>query len=190
MGFAALHMNERFRPWYEAGLRFLYREGTTPEEDCEQNTVRREIPWDRVWEKYRPKLARRGKTMWTYWDLGYDLGGRPDPGRRKLLKALMDALGWPKGSIAFWPVAYLEDEDLFPNPDLFWRGVREARSRVVICLGKRAFRTLFPQKNLPRQNFVYNNFRVLPLPGPAEIASGGEGLKKKVLTALQGLKVV
>ena len=30
MDFAALNINERFRPWYDAGLRFLYREGDEP----------------------------------------------------------------------------------------------------------------------------------------------------------------
>jgi len=186
LDFAALHINERFRPWYDAGLRFLYREGGEPlGREPKSHDPREDIPWDRVWEKYEPVLARQGKTMWTYWDLGYDLGGRPDPRRRKLLKTVMDQLNWPKGSIAFWPMAYLQGDELLPNPDFFWRGVRKAGARGVVCLGGRAFGELFPDKDFSRQTFTRNNVRVLALPGPTEIATDSSDSMKKVLDALR-----
>ncbi|MDY7002319.1 MAG: hypothetical protein SVS15_11145 [Thermodesulfobacteriota bacterium] len=181
MDFAALRLDERFRPWHDAGLRFLYREGDEPE----GGEPREGIPWDRIWERYEPTLAQSSTTVWTYWDLGYDLGGRPNPDRRKLLKSVMDALNWPKGSIAFWPMAYLEGDELFPNPDFFWRGVRGAKARGVVCLGGRAFGELFPDEDFSRQTFTHKGVRILALPGPAEIAAGSNNSMNRVLDALR-----
>ncbi|MDY7000444.1 MAG: hypothetical protein SVS15_01515 [Thermodesulfobacteriota bacterium] len=186
MDFAALHLDERFRPWHDAGLRFLYQEGHGKfGREPKEEKGREDIPWDRVWERYELVLARRGKTVWTYWDLGYDLGGRPNPDRRKLLKTIMDKLNWPKGSIAFWPMAYLWGDELFPNPDFFWRGVRKAGARGVVCLGRRAFDTLFPDKDFSGRTFTLNNVRVLALPGPAEIAAGSSDSMKRTLDTLR-----
>ena len=191
MDFAALNISERFRPWYDAGLRFLYQEGDEPPgREPEDDRPREDIPWDHIWESYEPALARQGKTLWTYWDLGYDLGGRPNPQRRKLLKTVMDQLNWPKGSIAFWPMAYLWGDELLPNPDFFWRGVRKAGARGVVCLGRRAFGALFPDKDFPGQTFTHNNVRVLALPGPAELAANSSDSMKKVLDALREFSTI
>ena len=182
MDSAALHLDERLRPWHDAGLRFLYREGDEPEE----GEPREDIPWDRIWERYEPTLAQSSATVWTYWDLGYDLGGRPNPQRSELFHAIRNALKWPRGTIAFWPMAYLWGGELFPNPDFFWRGVREAGARGVVCLGRRAFDALFPDENFSGQTFTHNNVRVLALPGPAEIAADSTDSMKKALDALRG----
>ncbi len=191
MDFAALHINERFRPWYDAGLRFLYQEGGDPFEcEPEGHDPREDIPWERIWERYESVLPRRGRTVWTYWDLGYDLGGRPDPRRSELFHTIRDALKWPRGSIAFWPMAYLRNDELFPNPDFFWRGVREASARGVVCLGRRAFDALFPGEDFRVQTLARRGMRILVLPGPAEIAIGPNNPMKMALDALRGFNAL
>jgi hypothetical protein len=123
-------------------------------------------PWDGFWRK----VARPSATVWTYFNLGLDMlgleaGAAPSAQRRTLFRTLIRGLGWPPGSITFWPMAApaavgaaapasqrtrrpaASGRAVVPapaaEPDLFWRGVAEIEARFVLCFGARALATVY-----------------------------------------------
>ncbi|GAB7079466.1 hypothetical protein JCM14635_11390 [Megalodesulfovibrio paquesii] len=74
--------------------------------------------------------------VWTYFSLGRDLLGDPHPGRRMVLRNVLQALAWPAGSVAFWPLAVPEAGRYAINIRLFWRGLRLFGSKIVCCFGE------------------------------------------------------
>jgi hypothetical protein len=102
--------------------------------------------WPYPWDGFRERLTRPSHSIWTYLTLGADMGGTPDPERRKVLTQVMAELGWPKGSIAFWPLAVLEEGYLCENTALFRQGTEYAQASYVVCFGEEAFRLLCPEQ--------------------------------------------
>ena len=119
-------------------------------QDHRQRTVAPPIPFTRTapetWPGPWQNLHARMKTAWlcwTYWELGEDLCGTADPGRRQVLGQLISSLRRPAGTSTFWPPALPAEEGtgqsgLVPSRDLFWSGVRELGVRMIVAMGFRA----------------------------------------------------
>ena len=163
---------ETFRIWKTAGLRHILVEGggrAQPSPVAEQVSPQPSFPvsshisreasspaaslassqtspvaWPPPWDRFRERLNRSSHSIWTYLALGEDMGGNPDPERRGVLTKIMAELGWPKGSIAFWPLAVLEEGRLCENTALFRQGVEYAEADHVVCFGEKTFRLLCP----------------------------------------------
>lgn len=112
-----------------------------------------------------PKTAR---IVWTYFDLGLDMGGRPDAQRRELLKRLQAYLAWPSGTIAFVPMSELaiQSDELVARPDMFWQIVHGLDIRTIACFGQRAFRAICPRAGKGSIHFTRDDYTVHILQGP------------------------
>ncbi|MEW5772767.1 MAG: hypothetical protein AB1916_04515 [Thermodesulfobacteriota bacterium] len=189
----SLRLSERFRPWHAAGLRYLFRPAPAPAPASAAPAPRRAPaqdsgePWTGPWKAYRRKLAAPSRTVWTYADLGLDLGSRPDPERRDLFKLIIHFLKWPKGSVTFWPVAAETDHGLAPDPDRFWRGVAESQARTVIVFGRRALAMLFPEETFAPRILHARGLSVVVLPGPSDLLPDNRQAKKIVWDTLRNL---
>ena len=109
--------------------------------------------WPRPWRE-RLKATRPAPVVWTYWALGEDLCGNPNPARRELLKRLLGDLGHPAGTHTFWPAAMpaagpagVSSENatapaappaLEAHPPAFWAGLEQLKARAVVVMGSPA----------------------------------------------------
>ena len=118
--------------------------------DVLQRTVAPPIPftriapqaWPALWQNLHARM-KKAWLCWTYWELGEDLCGTADPGRRQVLGQLISSLQRPAGTSTFWPPALPADKDsgqggLVPSRDLFWSGVQELGVRMIVAMGFRA----------------------------------------------------
>lgn len=186
----SLRLSERYRPWHAAGLRYIYR----PALAAEARTAYPPMPgadsgdpWPGPWRAYRVKLAVPSRTVWTYADLGLDLGSRPDPNRRDLFRLIIHFLKWPKGSVTFWPVAAETPDGLAPDPDRFWQGVAEAQARIVVVFGRRALDMLFPGEAFAPRIFTARGLSIVVQPGPSDLLPDNRQAKKIVWDTLRNL---
>jgi hypothetical protein len=98
--------------------------------------------WPGPWQNLHARM-KKAWLCWTYWELGEDLCGTADPGRRQVLGQLISALHRPAGTSTFWPPALPAEEGsgqsgLAASRDLFWSGVRELGVRMIVAMGYRA----------------------------------------------------
>ncbi|MFO7802241.1 MAG: hypothetical protein R6V55_08115 [Desulfovermiculus sp.] len=123
-------------------------------------------PWADLWVKLHPPYA----MVWTYWQLAEDLGGSPDAQRRQLFRTILSKLGWPRGSVAFWPLSAYDGHDHHLRLDLFWSGVQAIQAQIVVVFGTPAFQALFSQT---RPSFGFTTTRsglqVVHVPGPDDM---------------------
>jgi len=122
---------------------------------------------------WRERLAktRSAPVLWTYWELGRDLCGAPDPQRRELLQDLLQELGHPPGTHSFWPVALPgRDGELEANAPVFWEGVRLLHSRAIMIMGPHVLPSLALPDNLlalrPFQQRRHQGSSLIVLPAP------------------------
>lgn len=96
-------------------------------------------PWDRCWELATQRVPRAA-TVWTYFMLGQDLLGdgedAPKVQRRQAIRRLIASLGWPRGAIAFWPLAVPLAGRYDTAMRLFWQGVQRLDATRVFGFGK------------------------------------------------------
>ena len=102
--------------------------------------------WPVDWQECLKK-TRVTPVVWTYWELGRDLYGTPDPQRREFLQELLQHLAHPPGTHSFWPLALPSrsgdgEQELVANTPVFWEGVKLLRSRAVLIMGSQALRSL------------------------------------------------
>jgi len=102
--------------------------------------------WPAAWQEQFKKI-RAAPVVWTYWELGQDLCGSPDPKRRELLQELLKSLAHPPGTHSFWPVALPDrggdgEQRLEANAPVFWEGVRLLHGRAVVIMGSQALSSL------------------------------------------------
>ena len=126
--------------------------------------------WPADWRE-RLENTRGAPFVWTYWELGWDLCGAPDPRRRELLKALLHDLAYPAGTHCFWPLALPGqggdgEQALAANVPVFWEGLRLLRARAVIIMGEQALRSLALGPLLPMQQVAYQGRLLVILPSP------------------------
>ena len=125
--------------------------------------------WQALWTQVSVPGSRPA-AVWTYAELGADLRGRADAGRRQVLQTLLGALRLPKGSHAFWP--YCLPPDNAPEPEMFLAGLTRFRPWLVLLAGGRAVADL-AGLGLPSVNFqlaACGGFRFILLPDLAEVA--------------------
>jgi len=122
---------------------------------------------------WRERLAktRSAPVIWTYWELGRDLCGAPDPQRRELWQELLKDLAHPPGTHSFWPVALpCRDGELKANAPVFWEGVRLLHSRAVMIMGPQVLRSLALPDNMlalrPFQQRRHQGSLLIVLPAP------------------------
>jgi hypothetical protein len=130
--------------------------------------------WPAAWQE-RLKKTRIAPVVWTYWELGQDLCGAPDPKRRELLQDLLHDLAHPPGTHCFWPLALPGrdggGEELEANASAFWEGVRLLRGRAVMVMGSQSLHSLaLPDRMLAMRPFQQDRYQgslliVLPSPG-------------------------
>jgi hypothetical protein len=122
-------------------------------------------------------------AVWTYAELGADLRGQADAGRRKALQTLIADLRLPRGSHAFWP--YSLPPDNAPEPELFLAGLRRFRPGIVLLAGARAAADLAGIGPLPSVNFqlaACRDLRFILLPGLADM-DATSGLRREQMLA-------
>ncbi|MEF2229392.1 MAG: hypothetical protein V3571_00530, partial [Pseudodesulfovibrio sp.] len=122
------------------------------------------------WATYLHKVSPDHKMVWTYLELGLDLGGQADPQRRAVVAELIRHLKLPPRPVAFWPVAVLQGGELRPNRELFWRGWRQWRTPHIVCFGAEALRIILPDADPGRTMHMFREFMVHILPGMGELA--------------------
>ena len=145
MGLGTLRIAEDFRPFFGAGL-------STVLDPARANDW--PAPWDVYWSKAKP-----APLVFTYAELGEDLGENPSPDRRRLLGALIGKLAWPKGTITFWPT---RTPGANPDPTLFLRGVRRLGGRAVCCFGSSSIEGLgLPEASV---SFEWRGIQMLVAP--------------------------
>lgn len=191
----SLRLSERLRPWHAAGLRYIFRTQAPAQAEADpaayQPTPRNDSgdPWPGSWKAYRCKLASPSRTVWTYADLGLDLGSAPDANRRDLFKLIIHFLKWPKGSVTFWPVAAEVPGGLLPDPERFWQGVAECKARTVIVFGRRALAMLFSEEAFAPRIFSARGLSIVVQPGPSDLLPDNRQAKKIVWDTLRSLPI-
>ncbi|MFP4168202.1 MAG: hypothetical protein ACLFSY_05055 [Desulfonatronovibrionaceae bacterium] len=177
-------MNEQVRQLQQAGVKHLFFPGTdvfsAPQRRPWQkkqptgnnSTPAHEAPACHQERELHPKLRaqiKRVPILWTYFEFPRDLFEKGNPQRRELVRGIMTALkareSWPAGSSTFWPLSGVDENGrLFPDPELFWNGVRRITPLYVFCLGPRAVQTLSPEQEFSLQPFSCGGLRIQPLP--------------------------
>lgn len=124
--------------------------------------------WPAPWQE-RLKKTAPAAVLWTYWTLGEDLCGRPNPERRALLKRLLADLAHPAGTHSFWPPALPNATDpaageLQANADVFWSGVQTLKARALVVMGSPAIKALaLPPRLRPFQQTRHNGRLIIVL---------------------------
>jgi hypothetical protein len=145
--------------------------------------------WPAPWDAFLQKVCVPSRTVWTYWELAADLSGQADPGRRQLWANMVKALGWPRGSLAFWPLAELAGGATLARADLFWRGVREIGAAKILCFGRRAFMTLFPDRVFRYATIRHKSLEIVVLPEPGQLTGGEAQARRYVWETLRALQL-
>jgi hypothetical protein len=142
---------------------------------------------------YKTSLKVPCRTVWTYWELGRDMGAEPSKARRELLKSIMKHLhetaGWKQGSITFWPVAAISAKGLVPDAERFWKGVELTGASYVVIFGRRAFEAVYPEREFEYGDFLHGERTIIVLPGPGDVLADRQGAKKVVWDALRNLDI-
>ncbi len=137
--------------------------------------------WSSIWRRYRSKLKVPSRTIWTYFELGQDMGDAPDDERRALFRRIMEALAWPPGSIGFWPVAFQCRGRLEPRRELFLRGMREAGAHTAVCFGPSAHGVLFDDQPFQLTTTTLGESTVIVLPGPKDMLGPDADKAKRIV---------
>ncbi len=142
-------------------------------------------PWADLWVKLHPPYA----MVWTYWQLAEDLGGRPDAQRRQLFRTILSKLGWPRGSVAFWPLSAYDGRDHQIRLDLFWSGVQVIQAQIVVVFGVPAFQALF-SKARPSFGFTTtrSGLQIVHVPGPDDMLPDKREMKNLAWNMLYPLR--
>ena len=137
--------------------------------------------WSSIWRRYRSKLMVPSRTLWTYHELGLDMGDAPDDERRALFQRIMRALAWPPGSIGFWPVAFQFRGSLEPRRELFLRGMREAGAHTAVCFGQAAHAILLEDQPFRLETTTLGEATVIVLPGPEDMLGPDAAQAKRLV---------
>ncbi|MDO5484262.1 MAG: hypothetical protein Q4F27_05080, partial [Desulfovibrionaceae bacterium] len=134
-----------------------------------------------------------GLVAWTYWNLGPDLCGLPEPEateretnlrrqeRRAILQRILAVLGHPLGTHTFWPcclpVAGPDGESRFqPHADAFWSGLAQLGSRGLVVMGSAAVKALeLPSTLRPKQQTRHRGHLVWVLPDVEYLLEQNDG---------------
>jgi hypothetical protein len=107
--------------------------------------------------------------LFTYFELGQDMGGAPDSLRRELLTTIIHLMRWPKGVLGFWPHTEYSGQDILPRNDLFWRGVSRLGVKRVAVFGERSLSELLPEADPKRLIQRRGDVHLLRLPSTQDL---------------------
>lgn len=97
-----------------------------------------------------------------------DLSTSPDPARQALIKGMLAALNWPKGSSVFWPMSRMDNNDLVLDLDIFAYGMEAITPVYVFSFGTQGSSLLLPDQEITvfkRYTSPYTSSPVQILPG-------------------------
>jgi len=121
------------------------------------------------WNSFLAKTPQNPSVIWTYMELGLDLGGQSDPKRSGVLKNLIAHLKWPKGTTAFWPVAALADGALQPDNRMFWKGWEQLKTPYIVCFGQEALRVILPDAQPGNTTYLLEHVTIFVLPSIVQL---------------------
>jgi len=124
-------------------------------------------PWGGFLKFAKPEA----KIVWTYMELGLDLGGQTDPKRRAVLKNLQAHLRWPPGTINFWPSSALINGALQPDGRMFWQGWELWRTPSIACFGEEALKVILPEADPSLSTHMLEHVMVYVLPPLAKLST-------------------
>ncbi|MDR3320517.1 MAG: hypothetical protein LBS77_06350 [Desulfovibrio sp.] len=110
--------------------------------------------WPSPWRE-RIAAVRRGRIVWTYWELGRDLCQNSNPGRRALFQRLITDLAHPGGTYTFFPVCVPAPQDqenpavYAPDAEIFWSALKQLGARATLIMGEAAVKALALEDELP-----------------------------------------
>lgn len=137
----------------------------------------------------RNKLLRQRKpsySLWLYKEYFLDLVDKGDQSRKELILKIMNHLKWPKGTIAFWPLFWLLQEEFLCHFDFFEYGFNKIKPTYIFCFGEECFKKLFPQESFAHnQAMEYKGSLVIALPDFKELLPDNRELKKLVWNTLK-----
>jgi len=116
------------------------------------------------WSTFLGRVPDAPKVVWTYMELGLDLGGQADPKRGAVLRNLINHLKWPKGTTAFWPVAALTGGALQPDRQMFWKGWELWHTPYIACFGDEALQTIYPDAEPGNTTYLLEHVTIFVLP--------------------------
>jgi hypothetical protein len=184
---------EPWRTWRDAGLEFILTESACPSDrsapEPPQVSEQPAPSWPEPWRTQLRRMQRSKPVIWTYLELGCDLCGRPDPQRRELWSSIIEGLGWPKGSVVFWPCSTLLQEGLHPRPDLFWKGMPHLDPTLIVIFGEPAFNALLPQAQPAFGMIRTVDPPCLYLPGPGDMLPDNRRAKQVVWEYLKTIRI-
>ncbi|MHC1712923.1 MAG: hypothetical protein AB9872_12330 [Solidesulfovibrio sp.] len=160
---SVLDVPERLRVWQQAGVHYFYlpeQAETTgdgvaerPElsDKAEPDVLADPSVWPDPWTAIFAKAPTRPRIVITYFELGLDLTGQADPRRGALWRKLIVDLGLSgKNTVAFWPVALPEEDQLIPRIDIFLAGLARLAPGVLAIFGTQAAKVVSPCFTAPQ----------------------------------------
>lgn len=149
-----------------------------------------EVRWDEPWTTYLQRVPNPCTTIWTYWELGGDLSLEPHQGRKAILARLIRKLGWPKGSIGFFPVNEVSGHKPLAKAPMFWAGVKKVGAEHVFSFGRRSLMTICPDRTFRYGSVTLGNVRLHILPELDDLVSEQRDAMFLVWNALSSIKIL
>lgn len=128
------------------------------------------------------------RVLWTYWELALDFGDEPSPARRMLCASILKHLPC-KEVTSFWPLSERQGTTMVARPGLFWQGLRMFGASHVLCFGRRASMTLFPDRPYAHGLMRHGQLNVIILPGFEDMLPDNRQAKALAWELLKDLSV-
>lgn len=141
-------------------MRTRQQQAQQPQQQAAQPAANFAGPWADFLKHAKPEA----KIVFTYMELGLDLGGQSDPQRRAVLKNFQAHLRWPAGTINFWPPAALVAGALQPDGRMFWQGWEQWRTPYIACFGTEALRVILPDADTSLKTHILEHVTIYVLP--------------------------
>lgn len=167
-------LTESARTLHQAGVRFLLRSPLAASRSLLSGAL---PPVPDSWSALLAKTPKRPRCVWTYFDLGADLGGQPHSGRSALWRNLIARLRLPRGSIAFWPYTALTQGSLAVSFGPFLSGMKTLQAGSLLVFGADEFTAALRQHAHGQAEAQDLGLPVHFAPSPAQLLDGPEALQ-------------
>lgn len=119
--------------------------------------------WPSAWRDLLDKTPKSPFILWTYEELGFDLGGKASSERREILHRLLKDMHLAKGSHAFWPLCLFPDHVTpLENVQLFISGVHILKpSWIIFMTGKAPVHLGLPDFSLLIPQVCWGRYMVI-----------------------------
>ncbi len=178
MARTAVNLTEWLRPWRESGIESLLLEPSCQSASPSPSLDSDPTQWPEPWPMYWQRVVSPSTTVWTYWLLANDLGPDPNPVHKQFFQQIIQGLGWPRGSITFWPLTVPQGKDLVVEVDRFLSGVSLIQATTIISFGSE-LQELLPLCPGPHERvFLLEDLTVVLLPDLSSLLSQIPGVIK------------